>query len=611
MLFVFFRVLFFAWNHAMFPGDWTNYSDAVLKGLAFDVWTALIYMIPYSLCVLGVLMSGTLNRSKRLLLNSVYSLILLGIVCVSMADIFYFAFSLRRINKDAISLLHDSTKGIWAFAAAHPIALVIFLGSLIGIYLSVVLTSRMTDAQVDIQRTQKPVSGLSLFLATLIILTVVNAKFLSPMSASLWVNPGQTALYTNSTQSFLYSFRSSWNYVKKVHYFTPQECDSIMPVFYQTKQSPSGKNVMLFILESFSYAYLNPLNAKKPYTPFFDSLIQHSTFFTRAYANNVTSANGLGSILSGLPSLIDQPFFSSAYADHPIAALGIGLQGQGYETHFSMGANDDHFGFKKGVKLLGISNYHNGEHFNPSLHDGTWGIYDGPFLQTYRHWVGDFKQPFFSTLFTITSHYPFKVPAEWKGKFPLPNGTPNEEAVAYVDRAFRDFFDSIQHEPWFQHTIFIFTGDHVSKENTHETFNPHSYYHIPIFIFDPQQPGGKKWNDVVQHTDLPATIADITGLQAPVLCFGHSMYDTLAQRFTVNRYNENLIQWIDNDYLLQYDLQGQKFVKAFRILPDDGIQPIEDGPLKQSLFQERLSKLQAYMQQYYNRLEENRLTPLR
>lgn len=609
LFFVLFRGLFLYWNKAMFQGPWMNYLDAEIKGLAFDAWTVLIYLIPYTLAVIWVLISGQLSRMKRFVLNALYGLMLIGIICIHIADIFYYGFCLRRINKDAISLLHDSTNGIWAFVVSHPFAAVLFLLSLMAVYMIVVASSKTQEMPVRIEPTAKSMSGISLYLATLVILTIVNAKFLSPMSASLWVNPGQTALYTNSTQSFLYSFRNSWNYVKKVNFMTAEQCDQRLPVFFQSTRTPTGRNVMLFILESFSYSYLDASNPKKPYTPFFDSLIQQSTFFTRAYANNVTSANGLGSLLSGLPSLIDQPFFSSAYADHPIAALGIGLQGQGYETHFSMGANDDHFGFKKGVKLLGIANYHNGEQFNPSLHDGTWGIYDGPFLQTFRHWVGEFKQPFFSTLFTISSHYPFKVPAEYKGKFPLPNGTPNEEAVSYVDRSFHDFFDSIRREPWFNNTVFIFTGDHVSKENTHETFNAHSYYHIPIFIFDPQQPAGKKINYVVQHTDIPSTIADIAGLQTPVLSFGHSMFDSSAVRFTMNRYHENLIQWIDQNYLLQYDEERQKWVSAFRILPNDELQSIEDVGLQQQLFTARLPMLQAFLQQYYNRLDENRLTP--
>ncbi|MBK7586950.1 MAG: sulfatase-like hydrolase/transferase [Bacteroidetes bacterium] len=167
------------------------------------------------------------------------------------------------------------------------------------------------------------------------------------------VAPGYTGLYTNSPQAFIYSFRSGWTYVKPLHYFSDEEADQLVPVFYANNPNvtPNKRNIVLFILESFSYSYLDINNPNKPSTPFFDSLIQHSTFFTNAYANNTTSANGLCSILSGIPSLINQPFFSSAYAGNPINAIALALNKNAYETSFFLGANDDHFGFKKGLNF--------------------------------------------------------------------------------------------------------------------------------------------------------------------------------------------------------------------------------------------------------------------
>ncbi|MBP6624853.1 MAG: LTA synthase family protein, partial [Chitinophagaceae bacterium] len=401
--------------------------------------------------------------------------------------------------------------------------------------------------------------------------------------------------------------------VKPLNYFTSNECDQRVPVFYTASTNSQGerKNVMLFILESFSYAYLDPTNKQKPSTPFFDSLITHSTLYTKAFANNITSAQGLCSMLSGLPSLINQPFFGSAYANHQVDAIAIQLGKLGYSTHFAMGANEDHFGFKKGTKLLGIQHYYNGEEFPTNQHDGTWGIFDEPFLQHYAALNQQFKQPFFSTLFTISSHYPFKVPDSLQGKFPTVHHTQNEQAISYVDYSFRKYFERIQKEPWFQHTIFIFTGDHVSKENEFEQFNFYSYYHIPIFIFDPQNPEGRTENKLVQHTDLPATIADLSEMNLPVLSFGHSFYDTTSYRYTVNRYAENIIQLIDENYLIQYDVNQHKMLQAYTHHENDSLLIVKQANILDQIKKKQIPILQAYLQQYFNRLYENKLSTRR
>lgn len=610
LLLVFLRVFFHAYNYGIFPNDTSKNLQAFGWGLGFDLFCTLTYFLPYTLLFIVLLSLKHIRRWQVYLLDSYFGVLILSISILSIADIFYYRFNLRRINLEAMHLLHDSSKGIKAFAWEHPSTIL----SLFAVILCVVFGFRWTKFRPYPVQTASLGKGfrytLIFFLIFFGIVTLKYAKYLSPLSASLMVEPGYTGLYPNSPQSFVYSFRSNWTYVKPLNYFTSNECDQRVPVFYSATTHSQGerKNVMLFILESFSYAYLDPTNKQKPSTPFFDSLITHSTLYTKAFANNITSAQGLCSMLSGLPSLINQPFFGSAYANHQVDAIAIQLGKLGYSTHFAMGANEDHFGFKKGTKLLGIQQYYNGEEFPATQHDGTWGIFDEPFLQHYANLNNQFKQPFFSTLFTISSHYPFKVPDSLQGKFPTIHHTQNEQAVSYVDYSFRKYFDKIKHEPWFQHTIFIFTGDHVSKENEFEQFNFYSYYHIPIFIFDPQHPEGRTESKLVQHTDLPATIADLTCSNLPVLSFGHSFYDTSSYRYTVNRYADNIIQFIDEDYLIQYDVNQHKMLQAYTHHENDSLFIVKQANILDEIKKKQIPILQAYLQQYFSRLFENKLS---
>ena len=85
-------------------------------------------------------------------------------------------------------------------------------------------------------------------------------------------------------------------------------------------------NVVLIIIESYGREYSGAFNPNtnitgyKSYTPFIDSLAQHSLIFTNAYANGNKSIHGMSSILSGIPSFKDA-FTSSPYANQKIESL--------------------------------------------------------------------------------------------------------------------------------------------------------------------------------------------------------------------------------------------------------------------------------------------------
>ena len=42
--------------------------------------------------------------------------------------------------------------------------------------------------------------------------------------------------------------------------------------------------------------------------------------------------------------------------------------------------------------------------------DGSWGIYDGPFMQFFANGLNSKDEPFFSTFFSLSSHPPYILP---------------------------------------------------------------------------------------------------------------------------------------------------------------------------------------------------------
>ena len=58
-------------------------------------------------------------------------------------------------------------------------------------------------------------------------------------------------------------------------------------------------------------------------------------------------------------------------------------------------------------KYYGINEYPNQQDF-----DGTWGIFDEPYLQYWSNQLSQEKKPFLSSVFTLSSHNPYPVVSE-------------------------------------------------------------------------------------------------------------------------------------------------------------------------------------------------------
>ena len=148
------------------------------------------------------------------------------------------------------------------------------------------------------------------------------------------------------------------------------------------------------------------------YTPFLDSLASKSLVFDNAFANGRKSIHGMSSVLAGIPSFKDA-FTSSPYANQKIESVVSVLNLEGYDTSFFHGAPNGSMGFLGFSNILGFDHYYGKTEFgNDALFDGFWGIWDLPFFQFTKETIDTKKTPFFSTIFTVTSHEPYIIPDE-------------------------------------------------------------------------------------------------------------------------------------------------------------------------------------------------------
>lgn len=308
---------------------------------------------------------------------------------------------------------------------------------------------------------------------------------------------------------------------------------------------PAKTNVVVIILESFGSNYAGP-NAPASYTPFLDSLLQESLFFEHAISNGRTSMDAVPAILASMPSWLPESYILSPFCSNQLNSLPELLKEQGYATSFYHGAKEGSMNFKSFTKAIGVTSYVGLESYPEQSHfDGNWGVWDHQMLPFFGRELGRAKQPFFSALFTLSSHHPYQVPAQFEKRLKA-GPEPLCRSIAYTDLSLRQFFKRFQNEDWFKNTLFVITADHVGPTCQQQFQTLDWRYRIPIAFYHPSRKLPKPVKNLVfQQIDIMPTVLDLLGFKKSAFQLGSSCYDP-KQRQKMVYDNGNLISFIRN-----------------------------------------------------------------
>lgn len=313
-------------------------------------------------------------------------------------------------------------------------------------------------------------------------------------------------------------------------------------------------NVVIIALESFSKEYIGSINGKKAgSTPFFDSLTQESLTFVNAFSNGKTSIQGIPAIVASTPTWMNEPYISSQYGSNQIVSIASLLKKEGYTTAFFHGGTNGTMGFDGFSKVAEFDSYYGRtEYNNEKDYDGSWGIWDEEFLQYTANTINQKKEPFFATLFTLTSHHPYSVPQKHKGRF-KEGKLPIEKTIAYTDYALSRFFETAKKMPWFKNTLFVLVADHTGVTADLFYQNKVGNSSIPILYY--MQGSNLKGIDstTTQQIDIQPSILDYINYQSNYFSFGNSVFDTIGEHYAF-MYNPGDASYlmIENNYMMAF-----------------------------------------------------------
>lgn len=613
------RVVFYIYNRALIGALPTEELWSLLCGsMKFDT-VSILYANAVFILLSVVPLHLREKRWWQAIMYWYYVIVnALLLVAINIADAIYFRYTQKRFSADEIFFADNdnSLQLVLKFAAEN------WYMVLIGVALIVLLAvgyRRRAKVEQLFAGVWYYVSGVVVMLVAVgLAVGGVRGGFtkmtrpITLSNATLYTadNARATMILSNPF-SILRTISSSG----KLHYEKYFD-EATLATIYSPEHFPAegtsateltGRNVVLFIMESFSAehsALLRPDlyegEERKGYTPFLDSLMRQSYTFYNMYANGKRSIQALPAVWSSIPSF-KSPFVLMPQALAETHSLPAILKNKGYETMFFCGSDHGSMGFGAYARQTGIENLYSRQDYE-KVHgtedfDGYWGIWDEKFLNYMGEVLSEQKQPFFSTMFTLTSHHPFVVPQEYEGKYPK-GKTPNHQCVGYVDDAFRKFFAKHENDEWFRNSIFVFVADHVSSEKMTEVFRRSpGDYHIFGFMYAPDSALFGEHRQVVSQMDIMPTLLGLMGNTEPYFAFGRDIFNEHSDVPYAVNYDNNAFQAITGEHLIRFD---EKSVTGVYDIKD----VMHENNLVGKVPTEGVEQhLKALIQSYYSRVE--------
>ena len=623
------RILYLIVNYSYFAQGLTfgHLLEMLGGGLVFDTTAILVTNIPYIVLML-LPWHGKECRGYQQLCRWVYVGINALAFAVNLCDAVYFRFTMRRTTTTVFSeFSHESNLGsIFLTETLHHLYLVFIFALLTWVIYRLYCQTGLRKSDYrwwhyDLVMLLS-LAGLAPFVVAGIrggFATAVRPITIS--NANQYVNrPVEAALVLNTPFS-LYRTIGKAVFVVPDYYASEAEMAAVYSPIHQPLATDScaftKKNVVVLIVESFGREYIGALNTTldnsqyKGYTPCVDSLIAKSVSFSRSFCNGRKSIDGMPSILSSIPMFVE-PFFLTPASMNHVSGIARLLADEGYQTAFFHGAQRGSMGFQAFSRATGFQEYYGREDYNQDKRfggdrdfDGTWAIWDEPFLQYYATKMSDMKEPFMTAVFTASSHHPYVVPDEYKDTYPE-EGIVIHKCIRYTDMAIGKFFEKASHEPWFNNTIFVLTSDHTNLSD-------HAYYQTdlggfcsPIIIFEPgnaeRQP--EIQDKIAQQIDILPTVMGMLHYKKPYFAFGIDLFNTPEEETWAVNYLNGIYQYVKNGHVLQFDGQQTKAVYA---LTDSLMQ---HNLVNQDKCQGQMEReLKAIIQQYMERMTQDRLLP--
>lgn len=347
------------------------------------------------------------------------------------------------------------------------------------------------------------------------------------------VNPGYNIVFSVLDHAdfsdlepfFKFTDEEAQQIVKDIHYL-PIDTTIRITEFEQP-------NIVFVLLESWPADVIESLGGDAGITPEFKKLEENGLLFTNFYASGNRSQQGNASIYAGLPAL---PI--TTLSDHPekysaVPSLVKILNRDGYHSSFYFGGQLIYGNLKSFIVYNEFDRIIEGNDFEEEVPRGKLGVHDEFLFDQYAKDLREMPQPFFSTVFTLSSHSPYDYPGEqpidW---IDLEHQFVN--SVHYTDRCLGEFFEKVYNSPIWDNTLFLIMSDHSHLSYKGYPLWSFEYHQIPLLITGGALKNtykGKKIDRIGSNTDIPVTVLKQLNLDTDAFFWSKNMMNPYTPEF--------------------------------------------------------------------------------
>ncbi len=533
--------------------------DAFADGLRFDLSIALTFTaFPLLFIAFPSRLAG---RGWVRFWTFVVMLLTLVFAAVLVGDIIYFDYVKRHISNELLLVMDDMEFIREMLLYEYPYLIPIFLAALY--YLNRLSKKAVSVLDYD----KRSITGFILLFLLLFILVrgSFSDKPINVIDAFNSGNAKQGNLTLNGCFTAYHYTRKSGKFSVR-HYFSDEELASILDVAerpnpeypYEKEARAGGKqrNVVFVLMESWSAKYIDAIShGGYGVTPNFDALAQEGRLYTNFFASGQRSIQGIQATLTSIPPFTGLPSIGRGLEVYNISKVADMADKSGYETLFVQSSKRRSFRIDAIAEALGFEQFYGMEDIplkleykDPGASKFGWDYETYMFLKAK---LDTLKEPFFSYMFTGTTHVPYADLPEQFHKYPHESNGENGflNTLYYSDWSLGEFMKAAKKAPWYENTVFVFTADHTLSVSRGDSLLDR--FHIPLLIFIPGEEG-RIDTRTASHLDLMPTIVDMTGYEGPYSAFGSTLLNGTETTALVSEADS--IALIRRDGYLQHSL---------------------------------------------------------
>lgn len=543
--FVFARLFFLLYSSALsFDIPIKEWFLIFIHGFKLDISAT-----GYIMAIISIVLMFT-SYSKSTFIRPVFNIVTFLFLFFSLTVVVSDAELYRHwgYRMDATPLLYI-LKPKEAMASVEVWLTIILVISILAllIFWLIIYSKIITKALLKIERNGFQSIILFLIITAFMIIPVRGGIGIAPMntgkvyfSKNNFSNHAAINVVWNVVHSLIYKNNLEKNY----EFMNTSEAEKIVSELnYQNGKNSSAlknnrPNIVIIILESFSSKVVESLEGKWPVAKNLNQLAKEGILFTNFYANADRSDKGIVSILSGYPAQPIASIIKFPKKTQTLPFINQELEKSGYESCFYYGGDIDFANMRSYFINAGFDKIISDKNFESKYNTSKWGVHDEHVFDKLYSDIQTDKQPFFKSIFTLSSHDPFEVP----GKTVIEGNDRASKylnSIHYSDSCLGDFFTKIKKTETWNNTLFILVADHGSGRPGNNPIYAVDKYKIPMLWIGGALKDSAFWvNTYGSQTDIAKTLLNQMGIESGMFSFSKDIFNNSGTKYGYYVYND-------------------------------------------------------------------------